>query len=201
MQLVTWDASLCHLLLHCLTSCYLVTRYLFESSRCKCLPLTAVRGSWSSPRRSVFDTSCAIVRDFQSSDYEMLSALDEPGQGQPRRRLPEAALASLPSHVHPGPLPPAVAGPPLLGAAGLPCSSRWSGLACISPFQPVPSPLAVAGPPLLCAAGLPLSFWVVLGWHGAQPSVSLRYSSGCRRGIGCSTFVYIAPQFQRGLCK
>lgn len=76
----------------------------------------------------------------------MLSALDEPGQGQPRRRLPEAALASLPSHIHPGPLPPAVAGPPLLCAAGLPCSSRWSGFAHISPFSPRPCHWLSQGP-------------------------------------------------------
>ena len=62
------------------------------------------------------------VRDFESSDYELLSALDEPGQAQPRRRLPEAALASLPSHIHPAPPPPAGTGPPLPCAAGLPCS-------------------------------------------------------------------------------
>lgn len=125
------------------------TRYPLESCHCKYLPLaapTAVRDNWVSQRRSVFDISCATVRDFQSSDYEMLSALDEPGQGQPRRRLPEAALASLPSHVHPGPLPPAVAGPPLLCAAGLPCSSRWSGLACISPSTPRPRYCLSQGP-------------------------------------------------------
>ena len=74
-------------------------------------PLPRARGS----RRA----RCARrAREFRPSDYELLSALDEAEPGAPRHGLPEAALASLPSHIHPAPPPPAAPAPPAAAPAG-----------------------------------------------------------------------------------
>ncbi len=114
----------------------------------------------SVPRGSRRARAAPRAREFRPSDYELLSALDEAEPGAPRHGLPEAALASLPSHIHPAPPPPAAPAPPAAGPAGAlaPRAAAPMREACASaahclPCRPESCPCTRAVlPPCACAA-------------------------------------------------
>ena len=95
-------------------------------------------GSWSSPSVAHIHEQSLCCRDFHASDYDTLSALDEGAPARPRRCLSEAALKSIPSHIHPE-RPPLGVARPAPGAAGMvtsaPCAYLQLTRICAQHFS------------------------------------------------------------------